>query len=70
MQLSADELCRIAAEFTEEHGAEALDRARRALHAFEAEGAHDRALFWFTLCIFIDDIAEHRLDPDRALTIH
>ncbi len=70
MSLSADEMCRIAAEFTEEHGDQALDCARRAVYALEAEGAHDRALFWFTLCVFIDDIAARRVDPDMALTLH
>jgi len=70
MQLSTDEMCRIAADFAEEYGAEALACARRAMLVFEAEGAHDRAQFWFTVSVLIRDIAENRLDPDAAQTIH
>jgi hypothetical protein len=70
MQLSADDLYRLAADLAEEHGAAAMDYARRAVVSFEAEGAVERARFWFTLCVFLDDITEHRLNPIYPVTIH
>jgi hypothetical protein len=70
MHLSADDLYRLAADLAEEHGASAMDVARRAVVAFEAEGSVERARFWFTLCVFLDDINEHRLDPSFPVTIH
>ena len=70
MQLTADDLCRLAADLADEHGADARDYAQRAVAAFEAEGAVERARFWFTMCVFLDDIAENRLDPDLRQTIH
>ncbi|MEJ0043449.1 MAG: hypothetical protein WDM81_15060 [Rhizomicrobium sp.] len=39
--LTADDLCRIAADLVDEHGAGALDYAQRAVLCFEAEGARD-----------------------------
>ena len=54
----------------DEHGAAAMAYARRAVVSFEAEGAVDRARFWFTLCVFLTDIGEHGLNPDRPVTIH
>jgi hypothetical protein len=70
MLLGADDLYRIAADLAEEHGTEAMDYARRAVVSFEAEGAIDRARFWLTVCVFLDDIVEHRLDPTAQITIH
>lgn len=70
MQLSADDLYRIAADLAEEHGASAMDYARRAVVSFEAEGAMDRARFWLTLCVFLDDIVVRRLDPSLQVTIY
>lgn len=70
MQLSANDLCRLAAELADEHGAAAMDFARRAVVSFEAEGATDRARFWFTLCVFLGDITEYGLSPNRPVTIH
>ncbi|HEX4303912.1 MAG TPA: hypothetical protein VHZ78_14030 [Rhizomicrobium sp.] len=70
MQLSANDLCRLAADLADEHGADAMDFARRAVVSFEAEGATDRARFWFTLCVFLKDISEHGLSPNRPVTIH
>ena len=70
MQLSADDLYRIAADLAEEHGASAMDYARRAVVSFEAEGAMDRARFWLTVCVFLDDIVERRRDPAVQVTIH
>ncbi|HUO89542.1 MAG TPA: hypothetical protein VMU08_10235 [Rhizomicrobium sp.] len=70
MQLSADDLYRLAADLKDQHGASAMEVARRAVVTFEAEGSVERARFWFTLCVFLDDINAHRLDPDRPVTIH
>lgn len=70
MLLGADDLYRIAADLAEEHGTDAMDYARRAVVSFEAEGAIDRARFWLTVCVFLDDIVEHRMDPDAHITIH
>jgi len=41
-----------------------------AVAAFEAEGENQRALFWLTLCFFLDDLAERRIDPDLPVTLH
>jgi hypothetical protein len=70
MLLGADDLYRIAADLAEEHGAMAMDYARRAVVSFEADGAMDRARFWLTVCIFLDDIVERRMDPAIQVTIH
>ena len=70
MQLTANDFYRLAADLTDEHGADAMDFARRAVAAFEAEGAVDRARFWFTMCVFLDDLAEHRGNAERPVTIH
>ena len=70
MQLTANDFYRLAADLTDEHGAEAMEFARRAVAAFEAEGAKDRARFWFTMCVFLDDLAEHRITAERPVTIH
>jgi hypothetical protein len=70
MQLSANDLTRLAADLAEEHGPDAMAFARRAVVAFEADGATDRARFWSTLCVFLGDIAEHRLNPNLPVTIH
>jgi len=68
--LTANDLCRIAADLVDEHGPGALDYAHRAVLCFEAEGARDRAQFWLTLCALLDDIAENRLDPFYPVTLH
>ena len=68
--LSADDMCRIAADLVDEHGRGALDYARRAVLCFEAEGARDRAQFWLMLCALLGDIAENRLDPLTPVTLH
>ncbi|MEI9989417.1 MAG: hypothetical protein WDM86_05200 [Rhizomicrobium sp.] len=68
--LTADDLCRIAADLVDEHGIDARDYARRAVLCLEAEGARDRAQFWQTLCVLLDDIAENRLDPLSPVTLH
>jgi hypothetical protein len=69
-QLSANDLCRLAADLSDEHGEDAMIYARRAVVAFEAEGAVERAQFWSTLCVFLSDITEFGLDPDMPVTLH
>jgi hypothetical protein len=70
MQMTADDLTRLAAELAVEHGSAAADYARRAVTAFELEGAWERAAFWFTLSVLLDDILELRLDPTAPITLH
>ena len=70
MPISAQNLCRLAGELAAEHGVLALDYARRAYRTLEVEGETDRAKFWFTLSILVDDVMAHRLDPDSIPTIH
>ena len=70
MPISASDLCLLAGELAAEHGIIARDYARRAVATLEAEGEMDRATFWLTLSILLDDIVMHRLDPDRAPAIH
>ena len=69
-RLTADDMCRLAAELVDEHGPGALDYAQRAVLCFEAEGASDRAQFWLTLCALLGDIAENRLDPLNPVVLH
>ncbi len=69
-QLSTGDMYRLALDFAEEHGADACDYAYRAVVSFEAEGAGDRAYFWFLLLVMLGDIASQRIDPDAAITIH
>lgn len=68
--LTANDLYAIAVDLAEEHGDGAMDLARRAVVTFEAEGAMERAKLWFTLCVFLDDLAAHRLDPAYPVTLH
>ena len=70
MRISAGDLCFLAAELAAEHGVVARDYAQRASVSLAAEGESERASFWFTLSVLLDDIALHRLDPARAPTIH
>lgn len=70
MQLNAGDLCRLAADLRAEHGDAAQDYARRAIASFQLEGAAERARFWFTLSVFLDDIALRRLDPDGPIILH
>ena len=70
MTMSAGDMYRLAADLASEHGDYALHYARRAVLSFEAEGATDRAHFWFMLTILLDDIVAHRVDPDAEITLH
>ncbi len=70
MQMTADDLTRLAADLADEHGSDAADYARRAVVSFELEGAWDRAAFWFMMSVLLDDIIGLRLDPERPITLH
>jgi hypothetical protein len=70
MQMTADDLTRLAADLAVEHGSLAADYARRAVVSFELEGAWDRAALWYTLSVLLDDIIELRLDPNTPITLH
>ena len=70
MRMSAGDFCILAGELAAEHGLLARDYARRASASFEADGEPERARFWFTLSILLDDIALYGLDPCREPTIH
>lgn len=69
MAITTHELCSLAAELAAEHGVVAGEYARQASASCEAEGAMDRAQFWFMLSVLLDDIALHRIDPERIPTI-
>ncbi|MGD0189236.1 MAG: hypothetical protein ABSD74_00690 [Rhizomicrobium sp.] len=68
--MRAGDLCQLAAELVSEHGDEALHFARRATAEYASEGVQDRALFWYALSLFLDDIVAHRLDPDTPIVLH
>jgi hypothetical protein len=68
--MQAGDFCDLAAELVNEHGAEALQFARRASAEYASEGVHERALFWYALSLFLDDIMNCRIDPDRPLSVH
>jgi hypothetical protein len=36
----------------------------------EAEGAHERAQFWFLMLVLLGDIHSGRVDPEQRITIH
>jgi len=64
------DLCQLAADLALEHGSDAVDYARRATLSLEAEGAMERAQFWFALSILLDDIVAQRFDPELPIVIH
>jgi len=68
--MRAGDLCHLAAELASEHGAAALDYARRAVVEFESTGAVDRAQFWTVLSVLLDDIMAQRLDPELPIVFH
>jgi hypothetical protein len=68
--MSTDDLYKLAADLANEHGMMAVEYARRAVAAFDAEGARDRAEFWQLLSVLLDDIMAQRLDPDAPITLH
>jgi hypothetical protein len=68
--LGAGDICHLAWELAIEHGDAALIYARRASAEFASIGADDRAAFWHTLSVFIDDIMRQRLDPETPIVFH
>jgi hypothetical protein len=69
-RLSAGDLCRLASDFTQEHGPAASDYAYRAVMRHEAQGEGERAYFWFLLLVLIGDILQHRIDPGAHPSLH
>lgn len=67
--ISVFDLCRLASELADEHGVEARDYARSAYYTLEAQGDFERAHFWFTLSVLVDDVVANRMDPERIPTI-
>jgi hypothetical protein len=68
--MRAGDVCQLAAELAIEHGPAIREYAHHATLMFQVEGKLDRAQFWFSLAVLLDDIAEHRLDPHIRVTIH
>ena len=70
MAMTTGDLYRLAGDLAAEHGAAAADYASRAVMTLEAEGAHERAQFWFLMLVLLADINSGRIDPDSTITIH
>jgi len=70
MRMTTGDLYRLAGDLAAEHGAAASDYASRAVMTLEAEGAHDRAQFWFLMLVLLADIHSGRIDPEGFITIH
>jgi hypothetical protein len=70
MAMTTDDLYRLASDLAQEHGVNASDYASRAAVALEAEGAHERAKFWFLMLVLLADIRSGRIDPDTHITVH
>jgi hypothetical protein len=70
MTMTTPDLYRLAGDLAAEHGSAASDYASRAVMTLEAEGAHERAQFWFLMLILLGDITSGRIDPDAHITIH
>jgi hypothetical protein len=68
--MSTGDLYRLASDLAQEHGPAACDYASRAVMTLEAEGAHERAQFWFLMLVLLGDIKSGRVDPDAFITIH
>jgi hypothetical protein len=68
--MRAGDVCQLAAELAIEHGSDALEYARCATLKYQFEGRPDRAFFWFSLAVLLDDFAEQRLDPLSPVTLH
>lgn len=68
--MTTTDLYRLASDLAAEHGAKATDYASRAVVTLEAEGAHDRAQFWFLMLVLLGDISSGRVDPRAHISIH
>ena len=70
MAMTTGDLYRLAGDLAAEHGKAASDYASRAVMTLEAEGAHERAQFWFVMLVLLGDIHSGGVDPDQRITIH
>jgi len=70
MAMTTGDLYRLAGDLAAEHGKAASDYASRAVMTLEAEGAHERAQFWFLMLVLLGDIHSGRVDPDQRISIH
>ena len=70
MTMTTGDLYRLASDLAAEHGNQASEYASRAVVTLEAEGAHERAQFWFLMLILLSDINSGRVDPDAYITLH
>ena len=70
MAMTTGDLYRLANDLAAEQGPAASDYASRAVMTLEAEGAHDRAQFWFLMLVLLADINSGRIDPEGSITIH
>lgn len=68
--MTTGDLYRLAGDLAAEHGKAAADYASRAVMTLEAEGAHERAQFWFLMLVLLGDINAGRVDPDKQISIH
>ena len=68
--MTTGDLYRLASDLAAEHGNRASEYASRAVVTLEAEGAYERAQFWFLMLILLGDINSGRVDPDAYITIH
>jgi hypothetical protein len=64
------DLYQLAADLAFEHGTGAVAMARYAVASLELEGNTERAQFWTTVSVLLDDIVSQRLDPTRPVVIH
>lgn len=69
-RMRTGDLYQLAADLAFEHGSGALAMARYAIVSLELEGNTERALFWRTLSVLLDDMVSQRLDPGRPVVIH
>ena len=70
MRMTTGDLYRLAGDLAAEHGPAAYDYASRAVMTLEAEGAHERAQFWFLMLVLLGDINSGRIDPDARISMH
>ena len=70
MPMTTGDLYRLAGDLAAEHGAAASDYASREVMTVEAEGAHERAQFWFVMLVLLGDIHSGRVDPEGCISIH
>jgi hypothetical protein len=70
MRMTTGDLYRLAGDLAAEHGPAASDYASRAVMTLEAQGAHERAQFWFLMLVLLADIHSGRVDPEAHITIH